>query len=157
MAEPPRAKKAKRSSHFDRKWATEFAGIAASSKGKYINSGHFSLASYVMLADGINRPCVGRYWWDVSKLITLDGQPRFPWLCKLMKGLMSIPASNADAERGFSMLRKIHTDQRSNLSQSTIIALMSIKLNCEDCCIDAELPDDLLKDCKKATTLAVKK
>ena len=48
MADPPRAKKAKRSSHFDRKWATEFAGIAASSKGKYINSGHFSLASYVM-------------------------------------------------------------------------------------------------------------
>ena len=74
-----------------------------------------------------------------------------------MIGLMSIPASNADAERGFSMLRKIHADQRSNLSQSTIIALMSIKLNCEDCCIDAELPDDLLKDCKKATTLAVKK
>ena len=108
-------------------------------------------------ADAINRPCVGRYWWDVSKLITLDGQPRFPLLCKLMIGLMSIPASNADAERGFSMLRKIHTDQRSNLSQSTIIALMSIKLNCEDCCIDAELPDDLLKDCKKATTLAVKK
>ena len=121
MAEPPRAKKAKRSSHFDRKWATEFAGIAASSKGKYINSGHFSL------------------------------------LCKLMIGLMSIPASNTDAERGFSMLRKFHTDQRSNLSQSTIIALMSIKLNCEDCCIDAELPDNLLKDCKKATTLAVKK
>ena len=107
-------------------------------------------------ADGINRPCVGRYWWDVSKLITLDGQPRFPLLCKLMIGLMSIPASTADEERGFSMLRKIHTDQRSNLSQSTIIALMSIKLNCEDCCIDAELPDDLLKDCKKATTLAVK-
>ena len=67
--------------------------------------------------DGINRPCVGRYWWDVSKLIILDGQPRFPLLCKLMIGLTSIPASNADAERGFSMLRKIHTDQRSNLSQ----------------------------------------
>ena len=42
------------------------------------------------------------------------------------------------------MLQKIHTDQRSKLSQSTIITLMSIKLNCEDCCIDAELPHDLL-------------
>ena len=32
-------------------------------------------------ADGINRSCVGRYWWDVSKLIISDGQPRFPLLC----------------------------------------------------------------------------
>ena len=81
-------------------------------------------------ADGTDRPCVGK---------------------------LSIPTSNADAECGFSMLRKIHTDQCSNLSQSTIIALMSIKLNCEDCCTDTELYEDLLKNCKKATTVAVKK
>jgi hypothetical protein len=30
--------------------------------------------------------------------------------CKGMKGLLSIPVSNADSERGFSTLRKIHTD-----------------------------------------------
>ncbi len=108
-------------------------------------------------ADGIERPQIGRYWRKVSQLLTLDRQPRFPLLYKLMIGLMTIPASNADAERGFSMLRKIHTDQRSNLSQSTITALMSIKLNCEDCCIDTELPNDLLLDCKKATSKVVKR
>ena len=74
-----------------------------------------------------------------------------------MMGLLTIPASNADSERGFSILRKIHTDQRSNLSQSTIISLMSIKFNCEDCCVDSNLPEELLKDCKKATTKSVKK
>ena len=57
---------------------------------------------------------------------------------------------------GFSTLRKVQTDQRSSLSQSTIVALMSIKFNNECCCCDLELPEDLLKDCKKATTLAVK-
>ena len=70
--------------------------------------------TYVKGADGTDRPCVGKYWWEVSKLITLNGQPRFPLLYKLMMGLLPIPASNADAERGFSMLRKIHTDQSSN-------------------------------------------
>jgi hypothetical protein len=46
---------------------------------------------------------------------------------------LSIPVSNADSEHSFSMLRKIHTDQRANLDQSTIIALMSMKFNCNDC------------------------
>ena len=108
-------------------------------------------------ADKTKKPRVCRYWWEVSKLVQLNGQPRFSTLCKLMMGLLTIPASNADSERGFSMLRKIHTDQRSNLSQSTIIALMSIKFNNEYCCFNSELPQDLLKDCKKATTLTVKK
>ena len=42
----------------------------------------------------------------------LDGQSIFGLFCKLMSGLLSIPCSNADSERGFSMLKKkIHTDQ----------------------------------------------
>ena len=49
---------------------------------------------------------------------------------------LSIPVSNADSEQGFSMLRKIYTDQRANLNQSTIIVLMGMKFNCDDCCCD---------------------
>ncbi len=77
-----------------------------------------------------------------------------PALCMLVMGLLSIPASNADSERGFSILPKIHTDQRSSLKQSTIIDLMSVKFNSHNCCFDSELSEDLLKSCKKATTLA---
>ena len=78
-------------------------------------------------------------------------------LHQLMAGLLTIPCSNADAERGFSVLRKVHTDQRASLSQSTIITLMSIKMNNSDCCIDTELSDDLLTKCKNATTLTLAK
>ena len=85
-------------------------------------------------ADQVKRHRVGRYWWEVGVILTLAGECRFPSLTKLMMGLLSIPASNADSERGFSILRKIHTDQRSQLSQSTIVAVMSIKFNCDDCC-----------------------
>ena len=103
-------------------------------------------------ADGTMRPRAGAFWCNVGKMITLDGQARFPTLCKLVAGLLTIPCSNADSERGFSILRKIHTDQRSNLDQSTIIALMSMKFNCDDCCHDVPLNDELLSKCKSATT-----
>ena len=100
---------------------------------------------------------IGKYWWEVGKIACLDGQPKFPALCKIVMGLLSIPASNANSERGFSILRKIHTDQRSSLKQSTIIDLMSVKFNSHNCCFDSELSEDLLKSCKKATTLATTK
>ena len=83
--------------------------------------------SEYLAADGTLKPRTGLFWSKVGKLMTLDGQPRFPKLFHLMTGLLCIPVSNADSERGFSILRKIHTGQRSNLMQSTIIALMSIK------------------------------
>ncbi len=86
-----------------------------------------------------------------------DGEPRFPLLVRLMSGLMSIPASNADSERGFSMLRKVHTDQRPTLKQSTIVSLMAIKFNSEECCHDAIFNEELLTMCKKATVLYNKK
>ncbi len=62
-----------------------------------------------------------------------------------MAGLLAIPpSSNADSERGFSILRKIHTDQRSNLDQSTVVALMSLKFNCDDCCHEVQFEPELL-------------
>ena len=108
------------------------------------------LAKY-KAADVVMRPKTGLFWLEVGKMTTFEGQPRFNLLHKLMSGLMSIPVSNADSELGFSILRKIHTDQRSNHDQSTIVALMTIKFNIENCCLDIELPPELLRECKKAT------
>ena len=96
-------------------------------------------------ADGVMRSKAGLFWLEVGKMTTIEGQPRFNLLHKLMSGLMSIPVSNADSERGFSMLRKIHTDQTS------IVALMAMKFNVDNCCLDIKLPPELLRECKKAT------
>ncbi len=81
---------------------------------------------------------------------------RFPCLVKLMTSLLTIPVSNADSERGFSMLRKIHTDQRPSLSQETLIALMTMQFNCLECCYESTFTEKLLTECKKATSQAVK-
>ena len=101
------------------------------------------------------KPRAGAFWCEVGKIKTLDSELRFPSLARLMAGLLSIPASNADSERGFSILRKIHTDQRPSLKQSTIISLMAIKFNSEECCHDTTFSDDLLTKCKKATLLSL--
>ena len=85
-------------------------------------------------ADKTERPKVGNFWWEVGKLKTLDRKTRFPLLVRLMTSFLTIPVSNADSERSFSILRKIHTDQRPNLSQETLIALMAIKFNALQCC-----------------------
>ena len=59
---------------------------------------------------------------------------------------MPTTASNADSERVF-----IYTDQRANLDQSTICSLMAIKFNVNNCCLDIELPPELLRKSKQAT------
>ena len=56
---------------------------------------------------------------------TMDDTEHFPLLFKLMSGLLSIPSSDGDSEKRFSVLRNIHTDQRSNLDH--IVSLMSFK------------------------------
>ena len=50
--------------------------------------------------DGVTvlRPKIGLFWLEVGKMTTVEGQPRFNHLHKLMAGLMSIPVSNADCE-----------------------------------------------------------
>ena len=108
-------------------------------------------------ADDEMKPKTGFYWSEVGKIKTLDGKPRFLKLFHIMAGLLTIPVSNADSEMGFSILRKIHTDQRSNLSQSTIISLMSVKMNSDCCCYDATVPQELLHKCRKATSVSLGK
>ena len=55
------------------------------------------------------------------------------------------------------MLHKIHTDERASFDQSTIVALMGVKLNSNGCCTDVTIDKELLVKCKKATVTYLKK
>lgn len=66
---------------------------------------------------------IDRFWSLVGK------DARFIELAKLMKGLLCIPHSNASSERVFSMVRKIVTENRMALDNSTVSALLSCKIN----------------------------
>lgn len=91
------------------------------------------------------------YWHEVGKLKTLDGKDRFPTLTQLAKCLLSLPVSNADTERVFSIVRKIITDYRTEMEQSTLCALLACKLNCDSHCYELNTPKDLLQVAKTAT------
>lgn len=46
-----------------------------------------------------------------------------------MKAMLCIPHSNASSERSFSMVKKILTENRMSMDNSTLCALMSCKIN----------------------------
>ena len=74
------------------------------------------------------------YWQEVGKMKMLSGTLRFPNLtslakCSLAKCILALLVSNADTERVFSIIRKIVTDYRTEMDQSTLCALVSCKLN----------------------------
>ena len=66
---------------------------------------------------------INRFWGLVGK------DPRFSELARLMKALLCIPHSNACSERVFSMVRKIVTENRMSLDNTTVCALRSCKVN----------------------------
>ncbi|KAJ7341619.1 hypothetical protein JRQ81_005941, partial [Phrynocephalus forsythii] len=59
----------------------------------------------------------------------LGKEVRFSELPRLMKALLCLPHSNASSERVFSMVRKIVTENRMSLDNSTVCALLSCKIN----------------------------
>lgn len=66
---------------------------------------------------------IDRFWGLVGKDL------RFSELTRLMKALLCIPHSNASAEKVFSMVRKIVTENRMALENSSICALLLCKIN----------------------------
>jgi len=70
-----------------------------------------------------------------------------------MTSLLINPVSNADSERGFSILRKLETKLKP---RKFLTALMVIKFKSLQCCYEATFTKELLIECKKATSEVVK-
>ena len=91
------------------------------------------------------------YWNEVGKMKTLGGGVRFPALTRLAKCLLSLPISNADSERVFSIVRKIITDYRTEMEQDTLCALLACKLNSNSTFYELDTPKELLQVANRAT------
>jgi hypothetical protein len=91
------------------------------------------------------------FWGEVTAMRNrITNTPRFPLLSKIVRAMMTIPNSNADCERIFSMVKKIQTDTRSSLENSTLCALLTVKVNNSQQCHVLKPSKDLLKTAKKA-------
>lgn len=82
------------------------------------------------------------FWKTASK--------SYPTLSIVMQAVICIPHSNATSERVFSMLKKIYTEQRSELCNESITNLLAVKMNTDTCCHDASLEKPLLRKLKQA-------
>ena len=91
------------------------------------------------------------YWQHIGRMTTLDGAARFPNLSRLAKCVLALPVLNAETERVFSIVRKIVTDYRTQMDQSTLCALISCKLNNDSKCFELATPEELLKQARTAT------
>ena len=100
--------------------------------------------------DGNARP-VDHVWADVFAMKTPLQRVRFPLLAKAIAPLLCLPHSNADIERLFSILRKVHTDARTNLNADTITAYLQCKLNIDACCYELVVSANMLTVAKSAT------
>ena len=98
---------------------------------------------------------VDNFWADITD-VTDPGnteEKRFEQLSRLCKVLLVLPHSTADAERLFSMIKKIETDQRSCLSPATVRNLLSMKINTHHSCFQTSqlFSPELLSAAKTAT------
>ncbi|KAE8738254.1 hypothetical protein FOCC_FOCC016275 [Frankliniella occidentalis] len=69
-----------------------------------------------------------RFWAEVAKLENYDGQPHFPQLVKLAQQcVLILPHSNADAERGFSVVTDTKTAKRNSMGNATLDAICVVR------------------------------
>ena len=95
---------------------------------------------------------IDKFWGCMGKKKSA-GQFIFSNISKLMKSLLCIPHSNASSERTFSMVRKIVTENQTDLANDTVCALLSCKLNSDCRASDFKPTKDELQYAKSATYL----
>ena len=85
----------------------------------------------------------------MTNKVTKD--PRFPLLSRLATAMLTIPNSNADCESIFSMVRKMQTDYRSDMDNSTLCSLLCAKINAKETCYQFQPSKALLRAAMCAT------
>ena len=93
------------------------------------------------------------FWSMLERKKTVTGDIQFDILCRLSRVLLTLPHSNADTERTFSVLRKIQQDSRGNLDQKTIESLLSCKVNNSVICSEFKPCSELVNSARKACSL----
>ena len=93
-----------------------------------------------------------KFWLKVCSMKSPMGELKYENLATLALQLLSIPASNADSERVFSLVRRIKTEFRSSLSTETVSALIGCHFNkTSKCCEMTKFEDCLLVKAKTCT------
>ena len=90
-------------------------------------------------------------WHQLKNWRDVDGAYPFQELASIMLAILTIPHSNADSERIFSVVRKNRTETRSSMSVETLESLLVNKLGGR-----VMLTGDILSKCKSATSQSLR-
>ncbi|XP_034192381.1 uncharacterized protein LOC117609807 isoform X4 [Osmia lignaria lignaria] len=91
---------------------------------------------------------IPRFWNSVSKITDSAGNQIFYNISSVAHLCLTLPHSNADVERFFSLVTKIKTKERNRLKPAMISAVMRIKLHLKNKnknCVTYEIPDGMLE------------
>ena len=111
----------------------------------------FSLDDEVTTSVGIHRTAV-QFWLHVRNMISPSRSSKYCHLALLVLNLLTIPASNADSERVFSLVRRIKTEFRSSLATENVSSLITCHFNnMLQCCEHVKFNECLLANEKKCT------
>ena len=106
--------------------AVRFPNLIAASQLQQLDN-EWRLLAYSNLPFQIEELPIDQFWGRLSTVTDGAGAPKFAILATLMKGLLSLPHSNADTERVFSAVNLIKTKSRNKLKSKSLEALLLTK------------------------------
>ena len=92
-------------------------------------------------------------WHLISQQKDSKDQLKFDALARVMSVILTIPHSNADCERVFSLVRKTRTENRASMSNETLESLVIQKVTSQHQgpCFSQQFADNLVRKAKSAT------
>lgn len=96
-------------------------------------------------------------WSTVGNITGIDGHKKYDRLSKVMLSVLTIPHSNAECERVFSLITKNKTKFRSQLSHKCLESMCVMKCNQSGVCYEQNFSESFLVKAKKATAASFKK
>lgn len=91
-------------------------------------------------------------WRKISLLKGEDGLMKFSRIAQVMLGILSVPHSNAECERQFSIVRKTRTEFRASMSDKTLGQLLQARCHSRGPRYSQVYSEEFLKRAKSATT-----
>lgn len=92
-------------------------------------------------------------WSHIGELKSADGRLKYEQLSKVMLAILTIPHSNAECERVFSLVTKTNTKFRSNFTHDTLEKLLLAKTSVQGCCYEQTFQESFLKRAKSAANV----
>ena len=103
---------------------------------------------------------IGRQWAAIGNLKSEGEKQKYPLLTRTAKAICTLPHSNADSERIFSIVKKNKTEFRASMSLDTLNSLLVQKIDMlanHRVCHQATFSEEVLANAKKATKASLDK